>query len=319
LGRPGYAKQFQQIRATLQQALVRAVSLLLAGAAAVLLVALAGPVAAQKEGDGPTAPPNLDHFYCYFASGRVQPATVLLQDQFDAALNKTDQVQDLRFIRFCNPVQKTTSKGTVTQILHPADHLAMYLINPEPIIPRVVIVRNQFGTQQLRTGNAVLLAVPSGKVWPVPVTVPPQTPPIPTDLDHFKCYLASGKPIDRAVLLKDQFFQDTAGGLAAVLQPILFCNPVQKSVPNPNPLIGGPPFVTTPITDPVAHLTCYATTRRTFQSTLLYDNQFSPQLSSLQVSNPDFLCAPSFKLRWAEIPVPSSLVRPDEGETDCSR
>ena len=199
------------------KALVRAVPLLLAGAAAVLLVALAGPVAAQKEGDGPTAPPNLDHFYCYFASGRVQPATVLLQDQFDAALNKTDQVQDLRFIRFCNPVQKTTSKGTVTQILHPADHPAMYLINPEPIIPRVVIVRNQFGTQQLRTGNAVLLAVPSGKVWPVPVTVPPQTPPIPTDLDHFKCYLASGKPIDRAVLLKDQFFQDTAGGLAAVL------------------------------------------------------------------------------------------------------
>ena len=297
------------------KALLRAVPMLLAGAAAVSLLAIATPAAAQKKGDGPTTPPNLDHFYCYFASGRVQPQTVLLQDQFDAALNQTEQIQDLRIIRFCNPVQKTTADGTVTQIQHPDDHLTMYLINPQPIIPRAVIVRNQFGTQQLRTGNAVLLAVPSGKVWPVPVTAPPQTPPIPTDLDHFKCYLASGKPLDRTVLLQDRFFKDTAGVLAAALQPILFCNPVQKSVPNPNP-VAGPPFITTPITNPVAHLTCYVTTRRAFQSTLLYDNQFSPQLASLAVSNPDFLCVPSFKLRWAEIPVPSALVPPDDEKGD---
>jgi hypothetical protein len=293
------------------KALLRAVPMLLAGAAAVLLVAIAGPAAAKEgggEGGGPNTPPNLDHFYCYFAAGRVQPMTVLLQDQFDAALKQTEQIQDLRIIRFCNPVQKTTADGSVTQIQHPDDHLTMYLITPEPIIPRAVVVRNQFGTQQLRTGNAVLLAVPSGKVWPVPVTAPPQTPPIPADLDHFKCYLASGKPLDRTVLLQDQFFKDTAGVLAAALQPILFCNPVQKSVPNP--LNGG--LITTAITNPIAHLTCYVTTRRSFTSTLLYDNQFSPQLSSLQVANPDFLCVPSLKLRWAEIPVPSSLVPPDE-------
>jgi len=292
--------------------------LMLVGAAAGLLTAYPGIAAAQKEGggggNGPTAPPNLDHFYCYFASGRVQPQTVLLQDQFDAALKQTEQIQDLRIIRFCNPVQKTTANGTVTQIQHPDDHLTMYLINPQPIIPRAVIIRNQFGTQQLRTGNAVLLAVPSGKVWPVPVTAPPQTPPIPTDLDHFKCYLASGKPLDRTVLLQDQFFKDTAGVLAAALQPILFCNPVQKSVPNPNPLVGG--VITTPITNPVAHLTCYVTTRRAFQSTLLYDNQFSPQLTPLAVLNPDFLCVPSFKLRWAEIPVPSTLVPPGDENGD---
>jgi hypothetical protein len=282
------------------------------GAAAVLLLVLTGTSAAQRNPGGPTAPPNLDHFYCYFAPGPVSPATVMLQDQFDVALKQTEQVQDLRIIRFCNPVQKTTSNGTVTSIQHPADHLTMYLITPEPIIPRVVIVRNQFGPQQLRTGNAVVLAVPSGKVWPVPpTTVPPTTPPIPTDLDHFKCYIASGRAIDRPVLLKDQFSTDAAGGFAAVLQPILFCNPVQKTVPNPNPTTGGP-GITTPITNPLAHLVCYVTTRKAFQSTLLYDNQFSPTLAPLPVFNPDFLCAPSFKLRWAEIPVPTSLTPPDD-------
>jgi hypothetical protein len=289
--------------------------LMLVGVASVLLVALAGTAAAQKRPEGPTAPPNLDHFYCYFALGPVQPATVLLQDQFDVALNQSEQVQDLRIVRFCNPVQKTTSSGTVTSIQHPADHLAMYLITPEPIIPRVVIVRNQFGTQSLRTGNAVVLAVPSGKVWPVPPpgAVPPPTPPIPTDLDHFKCYLASGRSIDQPVLLKDQFVPDTTPGVfAAVLQPILFCNPVQKTVPT-SPVV---PPVVTPITNPIAHLVCYVTTRRAFQSTLLYDNQFSPQLAPLPVSNPDFLCAPSFKLRWAEIPVPTTLVPPEDGGDD---
>jgi hypothetical protein len=97
-----------------------------------------------------------------------------------------------------------------------------------------------------------------------------------------------------------------------VLQPILFCNPVQKTVPNPNPTSWPPSSTITPITNPIAHLACYATTRRPFQSTLLYDNQFAPQLALLQVSTPDILCVPSFKLRWAEIPVPSSLVPPND-------
>jgi hypothetical protein len=178
----------------------------------------------------------------------------------------------------------------------------MYLITPESIIPRVVIIHNQFGTQRLRTSNAVLLAVPSGKVWPVNRD---KTAPIPKDLDYFKCYVASGGNIGRRVLLKDQFFQDTRDGvLAGVLQPILFCNPVKKVVVNPSTGLS----TTTDITNPDAHLACYVTTRRNFQTTLLYDNQFSPQLAQLLVSRPDFLCVPSLKLKWAEVPAPGSLV-----------
>jgi hypothetical protein len=213
-------------------------------------------------------------------------------------------------------VQKTTADGKVTGIQHPADHLAMYLFTPDPwsshpIIPRVVIIHNQFGTQRIRTANAVLLAVPSGKVWPVPVTNLPPPPNVPTDIDHFKCYLASGRAIDRRVLLKDQFFQDTREGvLAAVLQPLLFCNPVKKVVVNPSTGLS----TTTDITHPLDHLACYVTTRRNFQSTLLYDNQFSPQLAGLRVSSPDFLCVPSLKLRWFVVPPPSSLVPTEQGD-----
>jgi hypothetical protein len=229
----------------------------------VLLVALAGRAAAQTA-------PTLDHFYCYFALDRgLKPVTVTLQDQFDVGLNPLippaeEKVQDLRIVRFCNPVKKTTADGKVTEILHKDDHLTMYLITPEPIIPRVVIIHNQFGTQQLRTGNAVLLAVPSGKVWPVGTAT---SAPIPTDLDHFKCYLASGRNIGRRVLLQDQFFKDTKGVLAGVLQPILFCNPVKKVVVNPSTGLS----TTTDITHPDAHLACYVTTRRNFQTTLLYE------------------------------------------------
>jgi hypothetical protein len=262
---------------------------------ALWLVALAGTGAAQ------TTPPTLDHFYCYFALRQPTQVTVTLEDQFDVKLNKTELVRDLRLVRFCNPVQKTTADGKVTTIQHPDDHLTMYLITPEPIIPRVVVIKNQFGTQLLRTANALLLAVPSGKIWPIPGThVFPPT--VPTDLDHFKCYLASGKVIGRRVLLKDQFFKDTRDGvLAGVLQPVLFCNPVKKTVPTAPPII-------TPITNPDAHLACYVTTRKPFNTRLLYDNQFSQDLQQLAVSNPDILCVPSSKLRWAVVLPPRPLV-----------
>ena len=258
--------------------------------AAVLLVALAGTAAAQTA-------PTLDHFYCYFAPSASPSPRFTLQDQFDVGLNplippEVEHVQLLKIVRFCNPVQKTTADGTVTGIQHPADHLAMYLFTPDPwsshpIIPRLVIIRNQFGTQRLRTSNPVLLAVPSGKTLSV------ITPSIPTDLDHFKCYLASGKVINQPVLLKDQFSTDSV--LAGVLQPILFCNPVKKVVGE----------ITTRIQNRDAHLACYVTTPRNSPvRTLFYSNQFS-QRAGLQVSNPDILCVPSLKLRWFVVPPPS--------------
>ena len=176
--------------------------------------------------------------------GPIQPASGLLQDQFDIAPPSGtflpwfwESVPDLRSLVFCNPVQKTYN-GVTTQILHPDAHLLMYEINPQASTPCLVTVVNQFGTATLQTGRAVILAVPSGKAL-ISAAGVPQIPPIPpeTELDHFKCYAAAGNNIGVVVSLTDQFRTEQA----QVLRPFLFCNPVVKEVLNANNPNGGPP------------------------------------------------------------------------------
>jgi hypothetical protein len=267
-----------------------------------------------------TQPQTLDHFRCYFTESGLLPLPlpVQLEDQFDAAVNKVETIKDLRLLRLCNPVQKTTVNGTVTPITNGNAHLTMYQIPPEPITPRLVVVRNQFGLQGLRTGPAIILAVPTAKFFMPPPTTAGNTPPsVPAGLDHFKCYTASGRNIDAAVNLKDQF----GTSLAVVLQPAVFCNPVQKTVPNPNPSTanGGP--VVTPITNPTAHLTCYVTTQTNFPAQQVFIlNQFTHLIQPnppfaqgpLVVVNPELLCVPSLKLRWIVIP-PITVFPPVRG------
>lgn len=183
--------------------------------------------------------------------GPIQPASALLQDQFDIAPPSGtflpwfwESVPDLRSLVFCNPVQKTYN-GVTTQILHPDAHLLMYEINPQASTPCLVTVVNQFGTATLQTGRAVILAVPSGKAL-ISAAGVPQIPPIPpeTELDHFKCYTAARNNIGVVVSLTDQFRTEQA----QVLRPFLFCNPVVKEVLNANNPNGGPPtIVVTPI------------------------------------------------------------------------
>ena len=243
-----------------------------------------------------TAPANLDHFNCYLAKGPVQPQLAILKDQFD--IGNVEVVQDIRMALFCNPVQKTYN-GAVTNILHPADHLAMYLIPPEPLVPRTVTVQNQFGVQNLVTRRAVILAVPSGKS-PINSTTPPQLPPIPNpnELDHFKCYGASGQAPNALVTLKDQFLTLHT----RVLEPILFCNPVMKVVPTAT-AAGVAGSTVTPILNPTAHLTCYTEIPTPFQSVVVYNNQFVPPntLPTVPIGNAEILCVPSLKLKWAVV------------------
>jgi hypothetical protein len=265
----------------------------------------------------PSGPPEIDHFHCYFAVSPIQPVAVQLQDQFDVALQITENITDLRAVRLCNPVQKnivsvnyftgTVNLGPTTPINHPADHLVLYLMNPQPITPVQVYVENQFGFQTLNTRDAIALAVPSGKVLPNPnnPSGAPELPPIPTDLNHFKCYSTSGSAVSRIVFLQDQF----QSVVEEVLDPILFCNPVQKTVTTVA-ADGTTSSTVTPIVDPVAHLTCYTVTPRPFQALAYYNNQFvAPGTApSLTVLQSDILCAPSYKLRWSVIPPPNITV-----------
>ena len=240
----------------------------------------------------PTGPSDLDHYKCYYVQSPFQQIPLLLQDQFDQAISSTfvEKIIDVRMVRFCNPVTKILN-GTTTKMLRPADHLALYLLNPQQTIPRNVVISNQFGYQVLNLRNAEILAVPSGKSRTKP-TAPIQ---IPTDLDHYKCYAASGREIGVRPTLIDQFHTE----VVQVLQPFLFCNPVHKTHP-----IGTKP---TPILRPLDHLACYAITPTPFQTTVFYNNQFvnqSAQAPSLAIAPADMLCVPSFKLRWHVVSTP---------------
>jgi len=264
----------------------------------------------------PPGPANLDHFNCYLAKGPVQPQMALLRDQFDRATGRIEVVKDLRMALFCNPVEKTLTTGQSTPIRYPLDHLALYRIPPEPMVPRLVIVRNQFGLQTIVTRRAIMLAVPSGKSQ-ITATTPPQLPPIPgKELDHFKCYGASGQALNVAVSLKDQFLSYTT----KLFEPILFCNPVTKVVVFPGNVNanGAPAFSNaeiTPIGNPTAHLTCYTQVPRDFQAVVFYNNQFvvPGTLPTVAIQDAEILCVPSLKVRWAPITFDTTVLTGPNG------
>lgn len=256
----------------------------------------------------------LDHFNCYITPGQpLVPQEAFLSDQFDVRDKIFDSISDIRMALFCNPVKKTVISSTViptVPIAHPDAHLAMYLTTPQgTAVPRSVQVSNQFGTQTLVTGEAEILAVPSGKTPIPPNGGPVSLPPIPEpgELDHFRCYSASGPSINQRVLLNDQFFVSNAEA-ATVLTPRLFCNPVSKSVPPPSGCPAGMfcQFPNTPITHPGAHMVCYLMSPATpFTGVVAYNNQFVPAgtLPTVKLMSPDLLCVPSTKAEnWTDIP-----------------
>jgi len=299
-----------------------------------LLLAAASMVSAQVLQPGPT---DLDHFDCYIAvpPQPQEPVTVLLQDEFDRPAPSTvflppvfERVTDISPFRFCNPASKIHNTAT-TGILHPNAHLLMYWLNNQPSTPRSVTVRNQFtvtssnpaATSTLHTGAAVILAVPSTKELISTSGQQPLPPPaaaVQRVLDHFKCYIATGDPVNNVlVALGDQFAQVQP---TLVVAPILFCNPVVKvrvsvttgANANGDQNGNGPAFapIITAINRPLSHLTCYATvsTASFHAQPVLYNNQFVPpgSVNTLQVSLPDLLCVPSFKVSWNVIAPPTS-------------
>src|SRR5262249_12472751 len=252
-----------------------------------LTAILTGSALAQVVPPPPTPTPILppdrrvDHFRCYPPlTNPTLPTNIQLIDQLDAALHQVENINQLILFRFCNPVQKTIG-DVITPIVNIKHHLTIFLINPQPLIMRTVTVRNQFGTQTLSVADARALAVPTGKaIFPNPA------PPAPLDLDHYKCYIASGNPVNVLVTLRDQFFAESVG----VTQPRAFCNPVKK-------IHDG---ITTGILNPDGHLVCYATTPSAFAgATVNISNQFG--LFTLELSRPDLLCVPSLKLAWSVV------------------
>jgi len=202
----------------------------------------------------PLAPPDLDHFRCYSITvGHPTGLLVTLEDQFDHRLDKVEQVFVGLPIGFCNPVAKTVpgpgqGPGQTTDIRDPSAHLTLYEIH-ETIAQRAitwkVTVDNQFGRQTLFVSRPVVLGVPTEKAS---VAGEPTGLGAPVGLNHFKCYLAKGRTLNLPATLQDQF--EAADVL--VVEPLLFCNPVTKTVTRSDGA-----DVVTPIEDEEAHLTCY--------------------------------------------------------------
>jgi hypothetical protein len=224
----------------------------------------------------------LDHFKCYqLLPADPLPVIATLRDQFDPATGLAENITFVVPFRYCPPVEKIIG-NLVTPIVNPADRLDMYLISQQPVINREVVVSNQFGTQKLAVAEARILAVPS-------VRQPSPTPLPPPNLDHFKCYTASGVAINVVATLKDEL----QPALAKILSPAYFCNPVQKLHNN----------VVTPIKNPLSHLTCYTIATASFSGPVVSTtNQFGGIKSPVRTA--DLLCVPSQKLQWSVIPVP---------------
>jgi hypothetical protein len=180
-------------------------------------------------------------------------------------------------ILFANPVKKTVVGGTVSEIENEDLHWVFYDIYDmeAPSIDKRIQIANQFGNDQvLDLTTRELLAVPSQK------NVPP-TPP----LDHFKCYNALGPAPDLWVDLQDQFHDFYFDG--EVLDPLMFCNPVDK--------VHG---TVTTTSYPDNHLTVYNLNAATDWWTVTVDNQFNdaavPQ--TLTVFGPVALAVPTQKV-----------------------
>jgi hypothetical protein len=240
--------------------------------------------------DGPLRP--LDHFMCYGIASPNLNVNVQLEDQFDAGPVDT---LVLAPNYHCNPARKFDGEVNVLELLgaltlsNRYGHLEWYRIKTATVPARTVQVDNQFGTQTLQLTQPRWLAVPTvkdgeefepanwcGNWWAVYSPNYQRDCVAPPQLDHYKCYIATGASVDRQVSLWDQFEFDSN---FVALAPLKFCNPVEKTH-NSN---------FTGIVNSRDHLVCYDVAR-----TVHTENQFGT--AEYVVRKNMELCVPSEKI-----------------------
>ncbi len=114
----------------------------------------------------------------------------------------------------------------------------------------------------------------------------------PQTLDHFKCYVAEGEPVELAqrLRLEDQFHLEEG---VEVVEVKYFCNPVKK-------YRGEEPHRAQPDED---HLTCYMIRdEQRFWAKVGARNQFGR--STLEIKDDQLLCVPTHKIGFEEIEAP---------------
>jgi len=212
---------------------------------------------------------KLDYFKFYDVENHEAEGDILLRGQFDTH----DQKMRLRLLDFfANPVSKNGEP-----LYNKNAHLAWYRgIQPaEPL--RQVVLENQFGKFDIRTGTGYGLLVPTQKVE--------QGSAFPEKLDHYKVYrLANAEQApDKVVKLQDQFGSDEV----RLRFPLYSAVPVVKRH-------GDKVY---PIHNERAHLLIFSITTRDFQKKIKLRNQFANGIS-VSVVRSLMLAVPSLKLDW---------------------
>lgn len=205
--------------------------------------------------------PALDHYTLYDAEGPDGPPRVTLEDRFQTEVLNLNPV-----VFFMSP---TDANGG--GISDPLTHLTCYGISTS-MFGISLDVETPFGPQALRIGRPVALCVPTETdASPEPMS------PL---RDHYKCYEASGPPLEGVVMRLSDRFQDRSE--VRVSDPLLLCNPVDKNAEG--------------IVNSEKHLTCYATEPSGDSVGLLsIRNQFHEDEDLVFVFPPSALCVPSQK------------------------
>ncbi len=216
--------------------------------------------------------PVLDHFKVYAVKPQAMQDRVEVQGQFD---REKRPVTLVALTYLANPVSKSGE-----QLVDRNAHLAWYSIRSTAREPkRRVILRNQFGEQELVLGPSVMLAVPTQKME--------QGSALPKKLDHFVCYrVLEGKEIAKAVSLDDQLDRQRS---VRVNRPLFFCVPVAKMHEDH----------VFKVLNPRVHLAVYEITPKAYDLRKTLANQFGRREVTLLKS--EMLAVPSEKLRWNEV------------------
>jgi hypothetical protein len=123
---------------------------------------LCAPAVKSLTGPPTTTPADTQHYKCYRVEERPRfgDETMDLVDQFGAKRVVVRRAEIL-----CNPVRKERASGEIVVAPRPDEHLVCYgLAEQTPFTPRLVWLRDQFGTQRHRVFDPLMLCVPSTKI-----------------------------------------------------------------------------------------------------------------------------------------------------------
>ena len=215
---------------------------------------------------------KLDYFKFYDVENRDARADLLLRGQFERRFQKM-QLRLLEF--FGNPASKNDEP-----VYDKHAHLAWY-VGMQPAEPlRRVIVENQFGKFDIRTGRGFGLLVPTRKVERGSL--------FPEQLDHYKVYrlVDVERAPEKPLKLRDQFGRDEV----RLRLPLYFAVPVVKRHGEK----------TYPIRNDRAHLLIFSMSSRELQKSVRLRNQFTNGVG-VRVVRSLMLAVPSLKRDWKQL------------------